>query len=239
MSRKGAARKQKRGSRSFIRRLTRGPGLLGLMVVGAFAAFAAIIAVSELSQGGGGIERIQEISAEGRTRGAADAPVTIIEFADFQCPMCRRFAETTGNQIEEEYVANDLVRIEFRNMAFIGSESVQAAEAAQCANDQGMFWEYHDLLFDRQQGENGGAFAPNRLKRFAGDLELDQETFDECLDSGQHRQLVLDETDAAEDAGVTSTPWLFVNGETVKGAQPFGVFQQVIEQKLEEAAASP
>ncbi len=149
--------------------------------------------------------------------------------------MCRRFAETTGSQIEEEYVAAGLVRMEFRNVAFLGTESVLAAGAAQCANDQGMFWEYHDTLFDEQRGENSGRFSPNRLKRFAGDIGLEQQTFDECLDTGRHLQLVLDETEAAQDAGVNSTPWLFVNGETVKGAQPFDVFQQVIEEKLREA----
>lgn len=239
MARKRKKHHNRRSSRPLLRRLTRGPTLLAIVVVGAIAAFAAAIVISELTQVSGSIDRIQEISAEGRTRGAADAPVTIIEFADFQCPMCKRFAETTGNQIEEEYVANNLVRIEFRNMAFIGPESILAAEAAQCASDQGMFWEYHDRLFERQQGENSGAFSRDRLKRFAGDLGLDQEIFDECLNTDRHQQLVLDETEAAQDAGVNSTPWLFINGETVKGAQPFSVVQQVIEQKLEEAAASP
>ncbi len=239
MARKRKKHHPRRSSRPFLRRLTRGPTLLAIVVVGAIAAFAAAIVISELTQVSGSIDRIQEISAEGRTRGAADAPVTIIEFADFQCPMCKRFAETTGNQIEEEYVANDLVRIEFRNMAFIGPESVWAAEAAQCANDQGKFWEYHDKLFEKQRGENSGGFSRDRLMRFAGELELDQEAFGECLDSHRHQQLVLDETEAAEAAGVNSTPWLFINGETVKGSQPFAVFQQVIEQKLEEAAASP
>ncbi len=237
MSSKKKRRKQRRPSRSIMRRLTRGPGLIGLMAVGGIAVFAALIAVSELTQGGGSIERVQSISAEGRTRGVDDAPVTIIEFADFQCPQCRRFAETSGNQIEEEYVANDLVRMEFRNMAFIGAESVFAAEAAQCANDQGMFWEYHDLLFDEQRGENDGAFSPRRLKRFAGELGLDQEAFDSCLDTAQYRQMVLDETEAAGDAGVTSTPTVFINGEMVRGAQPFNVFREVIERKLREAAA--
>lgn len=235
---KKTRRKKQRPSRSLLRRFTRGPGLIGLMIVGGIAVFAGLIAVSELTQGNGSIERVQEISAEGRTRGADDAPVTIIEFADFQCPNCRRFAENAGSQIEEEYVANDLVRVEFRNMAFIGSESVLAAEAAQCANDQGMFWEYHDKLFEEQGGENSGAFSASRLKRFAGELGLDQASFDACLDNGTHQQMVLDETDAARDAGVESTPWLFINGEVVKGAQSFDVFQEVIERKLNEAEAA-
>lgn len=239
MAKQRSKRHGRRPSRRLLRKLTRGPTLLAIVVVGAVVAFVALIALSELTQGGSSIERIQEISAEGRTRGSATAPVTIIEFADFQCPLCKRFAETTGNQIEEEYVANDLVRVEFRNMAFLGPESILAAEAAQCASDQGKFWEYHDKLFEKQGAENSGDFSRERLKRFAGELVLDQKTFDQCLDSGRHEQLVMDETEAGREAGVNSTPYFFINGETVKGAKPFEEFQRIIDQKLEEAASSP
>lgn len=239
MAKQRGKRHRQRSSRRLLRRLTRGPTLLTIAIVGAVAAFAVVIVLSVLTQGADKIERIREISAEGRTRGSAAAPVTIIEFADYQCPMCKRFAETTGNQIEQEYVATDQVFVEFRNMAFLGPESVAAAVAAECANDQGKFWEYHDELFDRQGAENSGAFSQNRLNQFAGELGLDQEAFAACLTSGQHDQLVLDETQAGRDAGVTSTPWFFINGETVKGARPFGEFQAVIERKLEEAAPSP
>jgi len=224
--------------RSWLRRLTRGPQLIALIVVGTVAAFAAIIAVSEMTQGGGSIERIEGTSVEGRTRGDANAPVTIVQFADFQCPNCKRFAEDAEGEIEEQYVASGLARLEFRNMAFIGTESVYAAEAAQCANDQGKFWDYHDALFENQRGENSGAFSLERLRRFAGEIGLDEASFNQCLDSGKYTDMVLEETDAARDAGVESTPWLLINGEVVKGAQPFGVFQEIIEQKLEEAAAS-
>ena len=239
MAKHRGKRQGRRSSGRLLRRLTRGPVLLGLVTVGAIAAVAALVAISLATQGGGGIERIQEISAEGRTRGSATAPVTIIEFADFQCPACKRFAETIGNQIEEEYIANDLVRLEFRNMAFLGPESVLAAEAGQCANDQGRFWEYHDRLFAGQRGENSGAFSSERLVRFAREVGLDEAEFITCMESERHNQMVLDETEAGQEAGVNSTPTFFVNGDLVRNVQSFEEFQQIIEQKLEEAANSP
>ncbi len=236
MPKRRTKKSRKPAGSPLLRRLTRGPTVLAVAVVGAIAGFVVLVAVSVMTTGDDKIERIQDISAEGRSRGSDTAPVTIITFGDFQCPMCKRFAETTGNQIEAEYIANDLVRLEYRNMAFLGAESVWAAEAAQCATDQDKFWEYHDKLFEKQAAENSGALSGDRLKRFAGELGLNQEAFDECLDSHRHQQLVLDETEAGQEAGVTSTPWAFVNGETVKGAQPFADFQRVIDEQLEEAA---
>ncbi|OGO51351.1 MAG: hypothetical protein A2148_10640 [Chloroflexi bacterium RBG_16_68_14] len=207
--------------------------------MGAIAAFVALVVVSSATTGGGKIERIQEISAEGRTRGSATAPVTIMEFADFQCPACKRFAETMGNELEEVYIATGQVRLEFRNMAFIGPESVLAAEAAACANGQGKFWEYHDKLFEGQQGEERGAFSSERLVRFAREVGLDEEEFITCMESERYKQMVLDETEAGQEAGVNSTPTFFVNGDLVRNVQSFQEFQQIIEQKLEEAANSP
>ena len=162
-----------------------------------------------------------------------------MEFADFQCPACKRFAETMGNELEEVYIATGQVRLEFRNMAFIGPESVLAAEAAACANGQGKFWEYHDKLFEGQQGEGRGAFSSERLVRSAREAALDEEEFITCMESERYKQMVLDETEAGQEAGVNSTPTFFVNGDLVRNVQSFQEFQQIIEQKLEEAANSP
>lgn len=239
MAKQRAKRHGRRSSRRLLRRLTRGPALLGLVTVGAIAAFVALVVISSATTGGGQIERIQEISAEGRTRGSATAPITIIEFADFQCPACKRFAETMGNEIEEVYIATGQARLEFRNMAFLGPESVLAAEAALCANDQDKFWEYHDKLFEGQRGENSGAFSSERLVRFAREVGLDEAKFITCMESERHNRMVLDETEAGKDAGVNSTPTFFVNGELVRNVQSFEEFQQIIEQKLEEAQSPP
>lgn len=221
-----------------LRRLTRGPGLLVVVVVLAAAGVGLLIFLGMATQGNTGIKRLEGISAVGRTRGEANAPVTIIEFGDYQCPNCKHFEETAGPQIEETYIATGRVRLEFRNMAFIGDESVIAAAAAECANEQDAFWPYHDKLFAEQRGENSGAFSFDRLKSFATDLSLDQTAFDACLNSTRTQQLVFDETNAGREAGVDSTPTFFINGEMVKGAKSFSEFQDVIEKKLAEAAVT-
>lgn len=172
------------------------------------------------------------VPAEGRTLGYEDAPLTIVEYSDFQCPFCARAAGTTTPRIEEEYVVSGQVKFMHHYMAFEGEESVWAAEAAECANDQGMFWEYRDMLWENQQGPNRGAFAIDNLKRFAAELGLDTETFNECLDSHEHEQLVMEETQDAFDDGINSTPTFVIGDQVVNGAYPFEVFQQAIEEEL-------
>ncbi len=117
-------------------------------------------------------------------------------------------------------------------MAFLGPESQWAAEASECAADQDAFWEYHDLLFNSQNGENQGAFNKDKLKEFAAGLELDTDAFNECLDSGTHTQAIQDSTQIANSIGVRSTPAFLINGTPMLGAQPFEAFQQVIDQAL-------
>jgi len=117
-------------------------------------------------------------------------------------------------------------------MAFLGPESGWAAEASECAAEQDAFWEYHDKLFDSQSGENQGAFSKENLKSFAADLKLDTAQFDECLDTGKYTQVVEEQTNAAQQLGVRSTPAFVINGIPLIGAQPFDAFQQVIETEL-------
>ncbi|MFY9493358.1 MAG: DsbA family protein [Minisyncoccia bacterium] len=164
--------------------------------------------------------------------GEEKAKVAIVEFGDYQCPFCGRFFQQTEPMIREQYVKTGQVKFIWRDFAFLGPESFWAAEAARCANDQGKFWQYHDVLFNRQNGENQGAFSKDNLKKFAGELGLDQTAFDACLDSGQHTQAVKDDTDNGRLAGVSGTPATFVNGQIVEGAQPFEVFKNLIESHL-------
>jgi protein-disulfide isomerase len=124
------------------------------------------------------------------------------------------------------------VRLGYWHFAFLGSESQWAGEASECAAEQDAFWEYHDLLFSSQKGENIGAFDKENLKQFAVDLGLDTEAFNECLDSGKYASLVQSETASARSMGVQSTPTFLINGQPVLGAQPFETFQQVIEEQL-------
>jgi protein-disulfide isomerase len=122
-----------------------------------------------------------------------------------------------------------LVRIGYWHFAFLGQESQWAGEASECAAEQEAFWEYHDYLFDNHGGENRGAFSKDNLKRFADELGLDSEVFNECLDSGRHSQIVQQETATGQQIGIRSTPSFLVNGQPVIGAQPFEAFQQVID----------
>ncbi len=117
--------------------------------------------------------------------------------------------------IEEEFVSAGQVRVEMRLIAILGEESELAAQAAECANDQGRFWDYHDVLFANQEGKNRGAFLSENLKRFAEALALDGTTFDSCLDSGKYASSVRDDTAAAGQMGVNSTPTILVNGKEV------------------------
>lgn len=174
----------------------------------------------------------QIAAAVARTRhyiGDPDAPVTIIEFADFQCPFCGRFASGAGRQIDLLYIETGKVRLGYQHFAFLGQESFWAAEASECANDQDAFWAYHDLLFASQNGENQGAFNLDKLKGFAANLNLDTTAFNACLDSGKYTELVQTESNAARTLGVQSTPTFLINGQPLVGAHPFDTFQPIID----------
>ena len=231
--------------------------LLGAVALAVAAATVAILA-SELFHGEGDEIAIadEETSAsasdhlcasgqvpvDGRRCGPDTAPVKIIEMSDYQCPWCKRFVDTTEKAIEERYVAEGLVQIEFHNFAVTGgnqpkevNEATLAAEAAECANDQDRFWEYHYKLYAEQQGENEGAFRPERLKRFAAELGLDQGEFDTCLDSHRHYDEIVQEREEAMALGARGTPTLVINGTMVPGYLPFDRFQPLIEEALAKA----
>ncbi|MBI4099202.1 DsbA family protein [Candidatus Parcubacteria bacterium] len=164
--------------------------------------------------------------------GPAEAKVTIIEFSDFQCPFCGRFFRDAEPRIIENYVKTGKARFVYRDLAFLGEESVRAAEAANCAREQNKFWEYHDKLFTSQSGENNGAFSDDNLKKFARDLQLGDQAFDACLDSGKYKSEVQKDTDDARLAGATGTPTVFINGRVLVGALPYENFAKVIEEEL-------
>ncbi len=132
----------------------------------------------------------------------------------------------------EQYVKTGKVRFGFVQYAFLGQESTWAAEASECADEQGAFWPYHDLLFEKQSGENQGAFTKDKLKGFAADLKLNQQTFAACLDSDKYADTIAKETQAAQALGVPSTPSFIVNDKPIVGAEPFSTFQQLIEADL-------
>ncbi|HHH41140.1 MAG TPA: hypothetical protein ENK56_03960 [Chloroflexi bacterium] len=120
------------------------------------------------------------------------------------------------------------MRFVFRHFAFIGDESRWAAEASECANEQGRFWDYYDKLFEEQSGENVGTFSKENLKRFAAELGLDTERFNQCLDSGRYQTKVQQELIEGRQKGVRGTPTLFVNGQLIERGGDYQVLRAAI-----------
>jgi protein-disulfide isomerase len=181
------------------------------------------------------------VPVDGRTCGEGSAPVKIVELSDYQCPFCKRFVDSTEPSLESEYIEKGLVQLEFCNLAITGgnappdnNEATLAAEAAECANDQGRFWEYHYRLYAEQNGENRGAFLPERLKQFAADLGLDQAEFNDCLDSHKHIGVIEKDRTRATELGARGTPSFLINGELVIGCLPFDDFRSHVEEALAE-----
>jgi protein-disulfide isomerase len=232
MSSKKRTRKRRssKGRRNQGRTGLKRYGLIAGTIVLAVAVLAVIVV---LDQGSGRSQADDgQVSLE-KSDGAPDAPVVVVEYGDFQCPYCRQFANGAVRQLKEDYVAGGQVRFVFRHLAFIGNESTWAAEASECANEQGRFWEYHDKLFDEQREENRGAFSKDNLKRFAAELELDTEQFDQCLDSREYRSQVQDDVNEAQRRGIRSTPSVLVNGQLIRDGSNYQVLQAAVEAALQ------
>jgi protein-disulfide isomerase len=159
--------------------------------------------------------------------GAIDAPITIVEFSDYECPFCRRWHLEVFPLIRQAYP--DQVRFVFRDfpLTSIHPNAVPAAEAASCANEQGKFWEFNEALFSMQFGLDSEAYLA-----YGEMLGLEMPSFSECLSSGRYRDEVLADLKWASDLGVRSTPTFFLNGIALVGAQPFEFFKQVIDKEL-------
>jgi protein-disulfide isomerase len=158
--------------------------------------------------------------------GSASAPVTIVEFSDFQCPFCRSVSPTL-KKVRETY--GDKVRIVWKDypLTQIHPEAFKAGEAAHCAGEQGKFWEYHDRLFANQQ-----ALQPTDLKKYAADLGLDSAKFNACVDASKYGDRVREGVAQGTSLGVNSTPTVYINGRLLSGAQPYETFALVIDEEL-------
>lgn len=158
--------------------------------------------------------------------------VEIVEFSDFQCPFCQRFYNDAYKQIKEKYVDTGKAKFVYRHFPLSFHQNAQkAAEAAECANRQGKFWPYHDLLFDGFVSD-GSNLEVADLKKYASDLGLDTSKFNSCLDNGETSATVKKDVDEATKAGVSGTPTIFINGKKIVGAQSFSAFEVIIENAL-------
>lgn len=166
--------------------------------------------------------------------GDPSAPVTIVEFGDYQCHQCFNWFHNTKPAITRDYIETGKANLVFVDLAFLGRDSPKAAQASYCAEDQGMYWEYHDMLYNSQEPQVDSGWANSeRLKAFAFNLDLDMDLFDSCLDSGKYSKRVQYNIQQARDNGVRGTPGFFIVGpngqQQISGAQPFSVFKQILD----------
>ena len=173
-----------------------------------------------------------DISIEGQpSLGPLDAPIVMVEFGDFHCTYCKRFHDETIEPILANY--GDKILFVYRDYPILGSDSVQAALAAACAYDQNAFWGFHDRLFAAPT-----ALTRDNFIKYAGELQMNVDTFTACYDNAEHQQLITQDFNDAEAAGVGATPTFFINGKLLLGAQPYAQFAAAIDAELAAAAES-
>ena len=195
-----------------------------------------LLSGSALAQRATRVDIFNYLAKDGPKRGSDKAPVTLIEFSDFRCSFCRKFWQTTLPLLDKKYISTGKVRFIYRHFAVLGKPSEVAAQAAECAAEQGKFWEYHDKLFARAGSPL--AFTDGKVKGYAKELGLKSQAFDQCFDSAKHLKKVEGETAIAALLGARGTPAFFLNGQMLVGAQPFEVFELLIEEELKKLASS-
>lgn len=229
---------------------------------GVAVIIAAVVGIASLSQSTGDMQqdnvslvrdgsRTSQAPSSGRElnvasliasgapfKGDPDAEVAVVDFSDYQCTNCRRFALQTEPQIVKDYVDTGRAVLIFKHFPIFGPDSVTAGMASMCADEQGKFWEFHDHLYQNQGFENSGWANANNMKRFASDIGLDRQEFDSCLDSEKYKTYVEGDLAFALSLGFPGTPSFVVmkndgsDRETLVGAQPYTSFKTVINKKL-------
>ncbi len=172
--------------------------------------------------------------------GNPSASITILEWGDYQCTFCYKFHESTLDVIHKEYIETGVVNLVFKDFPLNGPDSILAAEASYCANDQGKYWQYHDEIYTNWAGERTGWISKNSLNTFAEFVELDIEKFNSCLDEHKYRQKVLDLEQFGREIGVDATPSFFVFNDKkiikITGNQPLEVFVKVLNEFINTSA---
>ena len=171
--------------------------------------------------------------------GDINAPLTLVEFGDYQCTFCKKFFDETEKSILMNYVETGKVKVLFKDFIVVNEDSVNAASAAHCANDQKMFWQYHSTLYNNWDGEGTGWASSEQLHQFASTLGLDMNKFSECMSQSKWKDMVLSSHADGRTLGVDATPTFFIideNNEVLKivGSQRYDVFQEVFDSLLEK-----
>ena len=171
--------------------------------------------------------------------GDPNAPVTLIEFGDYQCHFCNVHFHNTEHKLLENFIKTGKVKMIFKDFTIIGPDSVNAAHGTHCANDQGKFWEYHDILYNNWTGENNGWASSDNLLRFAQEIELDIDQWSDCMINERYSQIISNSSKDARELGITGTPAFFVIGPDnkitrISGAQPYESFEKTFNSELEK-----
>ena len=169
--------------------------------------------------------------------GSKDAPITMVEFGDYQCFYCNQFYHTTEPDIVKNYVNTGKVKLVFKDLTIIGQDSINAAHAAHCAQEKGKFWEYHDMLYNNWNGENTGWASSKNLLAFAIKLNITASDFNACMTNARYISTVQGSVSDAHTLGLTGTPDFFIIGpdnsvDKIVGAQPYAAFDEIFKSKL-------
>lgn len=181
-------------------------------------------------------EKVNVSADDDPVLGSDKAEVVIIEFSDFQCPFCRSFVEDTLPQLKKNYIDTGKAKLVYRDFPLSFHPGAEpAAQGAECAEDQGKFWEFHDIVFSEQAKQGTGTinFGVKEVKQWADKVGLNAAEFNSCLDLGKYKEEVAKDADDGNKAGVSGTPTFFINGNRIIGAQPYSVFKSVIDKELE------
>ena len=210
-----------------------------IVIIGGAIAFSAILSQTSTNSESVNLDMNRQIGTVNTSLGSpvlgtSDAPITIIEFGDYQCSNCKKWFLDTKPDIVTNYIDTRKVKLVFVDIAFLGKDSGPASIATYCAEEQGRYWDYHGFLYSNQLSIDNGWANSDSLKGYANNLGLDMGMFVSCLDSEKYSKRVQFNTDEAKRNGVTGTPTFFVvgpNGEQEKivGPQPYQVFEKVIE----------
>ncbi len=223
-----------------------GAGIAIVSIISAFLAVSMIDNSPELQfedntpKSGGVADAMALFSANASPYlGSDDAPITLVEFGDYQCFFCNKFFHDTEASILKNYVETGKVKIIFKDFTIIGPDSIGAAHATHCAKDQGKYWEYHDELYNNWGGENNGWASSENLVKFAQNIGLNEDEFNQCMSDGKYQQLIKSSETDARNLGLTGTPGFFVIGPDnqitrISGAQPYEVFHNLFQAELQK-----
>ena len=207
------------------------------VIIGIVASYSSNDAVESLNLDMGQTHGTVSTAMGSPILGSPTASITIIEFGDYQCHQCYNWFHNTKPAIFENYIDTGKANLIFVDLAILGRDSPKAAAATYCAEEQGVYWEFHDLLYTSQESQiDNGWASPERLKAFAFSLGLDMDLFDNCLDSGKFLKRVQFNTNEAKKQGATGTPTFIIvssdGQQKIGGAQPFSVFKNIIDSMI-------